>query len=148
MKVIGRTASIVVLEESLSFIQILFQEVSIFGELLFLITEAIRFEFPRMLKEASNKIKSHNFKNNQILRCTLQVDMFELLGKSTIEHFKMKDMVKIQKIGEKTFNSSVRVVNKAVNHFIQEFERYKKGKVTFRRKKEVDGVCEEEIEER
>jgi hypothetical protein len=57
-------------------------------------------------------------------------------------------MVKTQKPGEKSFNNGVREVNRTVAHFIEEFARYKKGKVVFRKRREVGGVSEEEVEER
>jgi hypothetical protein len=77
----------------------------------------------------------------------LQIDLAELQGK-TIEPFKLKEMVKTQKPGEKSFNNGVREVNRTVVHFIEEFARYKKGKVVFRKRREVGGVSEEEVEER
>ncbi len=43
-------------ESLINFVKILFEEVSSFGELLFLITELIRFEFPQILESIMKKI--------------------------------------------------------------------------------------------
>lgn len=83
-----------------------------------------------------------------MIRYNLQCDLSELLGKSSIEPFRLKEMIKIQKSAEKAFNVSVREVHRRVSALAEDFERYRKGKITFRRKREVGGAVEEEIEER
>jgi hypothetical protein len=89
-KILPKTINLAMIEDCLSFISTLFQEVSGFGELLFLITEAIRFELPKSLALLSTRIKIRELKSSQMIKYNLQCDLYELLGRSTIEPFKLK----------------------------------------------------------
>jgi hypothetical protein len=107
-KLLSKTVNLMVIEDCLAFIATLFQEVSGFGEMLFLITEAIRFELPKTFSLLLARIKTRELKSSHMIRYSLQCDLSELLGKSSIEPFKLKEMIKIQKSGEKAFNGTLR----------------------------------------
>lgn len=49
-----------------------------------------------------------------MIKYNLQCELSEIFGKSTIEPFKLKDMVKIQKTSEKIFTTTLKEVNKAI----------------------------------
>ena len=52
-----KSVNIAVIEECVSFVNLLFKEYSTFGELLFLITEAMRLDFPHSFNLVLHKIK-------------------------------------------------------------------------------------------
>jgi uncharacterized protein Yka (UPF0111/DUF47 family) len=52
-------------------------------------------------------------------------------------------MIKVQKSSEKAFKATLREVHKAVTLLTEDFERYKKGKIAFRKKRQVGTTCEE-----
>lgn len=49
-----------------------------------------------------------------MMRYSLQCDLADLLGKSTVEPFKLKEMIKITKSVEKAFNTALREANRMV----------------------------------
>jgi hypothetical protein len=57
-------------------------------------------------------------------------------------------MIKVGKYNENGFTHSLREVHKLVNQFNNDFNKYRMGKITFKRTVKVGGVSQEEVEER
>jgi hypothetical protein len=107
-KLLARTLNLLVIEDCLSFLNCLFREASGFGELLFLITEAIRFDLPKTFALLAARIKTRELKSSHMVRYNLQCDLAELLGKSAVEPFHLKQMIKVNRVPEKAFTASLR----------------------------------------
>ena len=54
-------------------------------------------------------------------------------------------MVKVHKFNEKGFTLSLKALNKLIHQFINDFQRYRMGKITFRRTVNIGGVNQEEV---
>ena len=58
----GKSGNLLAVLEIAEFVKFLFESVSSFGELLFLITEMIRYEFPAALDRINKKISQRDYK--------------------------------------------------------------------------------------
>ena len=58
----GKSGNLLAVLEIAEFLKFLFESVSSFGELLFLITEMIRYEFPAALDRINKKISQRDYK--------------------------------------------------------------------------------------
>jgi hypothetical protein len=143
-----KTGNLCVIEALTSFFRFLFQHVATFGEMLFLITELIRYEFPNALDDILKKIMQRELRAKDMYRHYIQFDLLDFYGRSYIEPFKLKEMMKVQKINEKGFTHGLRELNRQVHQFNEEFNRYRLGKITFKRMVSRGGVSQEEVEER
>lgn len=70
-------------------------------------------------------------------------DLNELFGRTVIEQFKLKEMIRVGKYNEKAFLHSAREVNKLITHFSNDFSKYRMGKITFRKTVKVGGINQE-----
>jgi hypothetical protein len=73
-------------------------------------------------------------------RYYIQFDAIDLFGKEQLEPFKIKEIIKVHKFNEKGFTMSLKALNKIVHQLIEDFQRYRMGKITFRKTVTVGGV--------
>ena len=65
----------------------------------------IRYEFPSILERIFHKIATREFRKQEVFRYYLQFEIEELFGRSGVEGFRLKEMIKLQKVNEKLFAS-------------------------------------------